>query len=553
MPSSLKRAVRIGGSSGAVTDRHHALERIAKNENVDVIHGDWMSEYNMSKRGADKHLAKLSAAPTGAFEPTFIESLRPALKHLAAKKIKFACNAGASDPALLAAFVRGMIKDQGLELKVAWVEGDEVSLDMLKEQQKIGNGLEALTTDKPLADWDFEPIYAQCYLGAFGIAAAWSAGADIVLCGRVADAAPVMAAGIWWHGWTREQFDQLAGAFVCGHLIECRNYVCGANWTGFKRFGAKVLDFGFPIAEIAEDGSFVVTKEDNTDGCVTIETCKSQLLYEIQGPWYFNSDVTAELRDIKFEQVGTDRVKVTGVKGLPPPPTTKVSITATGGYQAEAHYFAVDSATCDIRIFAQAKNVEDLSYEKFLRPIIDNIMAAYPGAQFACDTRQGEPKHAVQHRVHMESGEIIEIPSPTVTKIFPRHQPSYNTDSPVDLASFGPTTLAPLGYIVHARSGDKASNSNCGFYVRHEDEYDWLRSILSIDKVKELLGDDYNGKLVERFELPGIWAVHFLLFDHLDRGVASSSTYDVLGKNVAEYLRCKRVEIPKRFLERGRI
>lgn len=224
-----------------------------------------------------------------------------------------------------------------------------------------------------------------------------------------------------------------------------------------------------------------------------------------------------------------------------------------------------DSATCDIRIFAQAKNVEDLSYEKFLRPIIDNIMAAYPGAQFACDTRQGEPKpyqefwpalmpqSAVQHRVHMESGEIIEIPAPTVTKTFPRHQPSYDTDSPVDLASFGPTTLAPLGYIVHARSGDKASNSNCGFYVRHEDEYDWLRSILSIDKVKELLGDDYNGKLVERFELPGIWAVHFLLFDHLDRGVASSSTYDVLGKNVAEYLRCKRVEIPKKFLERGRI
>lgn len=321
MPSSLKRSVRIGGSSGAMTDRHHALERIAKNENVDVIHGDWMSEYNMSKRGADKHLAKLSAAPTGAFEPTFIESLRPALKHLAAKRIKFACNAGASDPALLAAFVRGMIKDQGLKLKVAWVEGDEVSLEMLQEQQKIGNGLEALTTDKPLADWDFEPIYAQCYLGAFGIAAAWSAGADIVLCGRVADAAPVMAAGIWWHGWSREQFDQLAGAFVCGHLIECSNYVCGANWTGFKRFGAKVLDFGFPIAEIAEDGLFVVTKEDNTDGCVTVETCKSQLLYEIQGPWYFNSDVTAELRDIKFEQVDTDRVKVTGVKGLPVSPS----------------------------------------------------------------------------------------------------------------------------------------------------------------------------------------------------------------------------------------
>ena len=113
------------------------------------------------------------------------------------------------------------------------------------------------------------------------------------------------------------RFDELAGSFFCGHLIECSNYVTGANWTGFKQFGSKGLDFGFPISEIAEDGTFVVTKEENTDGCVTIETCKSQLLYEIQGLWYFNSYVTAELTGIKFEQAGSDRAKVTGVKGLP--------------------------------------------------------------------------------------------------------------------------------------------------------------------------------------------------------------------------------------------
>ena len=109
----------------------------------------------------------------------------------------------------------------------------------------------------------------------------------------------------------------MAGGFVCGHLIECSNYVCGANWTGFKSFGSNVKDFGFPIAEILQDGTFIVTKEQNTDGCVKIETCKSQLLYEIQGPWHYNSDVTAELREIVFEQVDKDRVRVTGVKGMP--------------------------------------------------------------------------------------------------------------------------------------------------------------------------------------------------------------------------------------------
>jgi hypothetical protein len=264
-------------------------------------------------------------------------------------------------------------------------------------------------------------------------------------------------------------------------------------------------------------------------------------------------------------------------------------MTANGGYQAEAHYFAVgldieekaavletqlrhvlpidkyhcfkvringrppanpktqDAATCDIRIFAQAKDEAQLSYLKFLRPIMDNIMMAYTGALFACDTRQGLPKPyqefwpalmpqvAVNHRIHLQDGNVVDIPPPTVVKIYERHQPSYDTADPIELSSFGPTTLAPIGYIVHARSGDKGSNSNCGFYVRHEDEYAWLRTILTVAKAKELLGDDYNGKLVERFELRNIWAVHFLFFDHLDRGVASTSTYDCLGKNFAEY------------------
>jgi hypothetical protein len=292
---------------------------------------------------------------------------------------------------------------------------------------------------------------------------------------------------------------------------------------------------------------------------------------------------------------------------MPPPPTTKVGLTALGGYQAEAHYFAVgldieekarmlevqllsllpvdkyhcfevrtngrppvnprtqDSATCDIRIFAQARNEEDLAYEKFLRPILDNIMAAYPGAQFAVDTPQGLPKpyyeywvalipqSMVNHVIHLDDESTSRIPPPPETRIYPRHQPSYDPQNASALSSWGETVEVPLGYIAHARSGDKSSNSNVGFYVRHADEYEWLRSLWTIDKIKELLGDDYTGKPVERFELKNIWAVHFLLFDHLDRGVASSSTYGVLWKNVAEYLRCKLVQVPKRFLERGRI
>lgn len=150
-------------------------------------------------------------------------------------------------------------------------------------------------------------------------------------------------------------------------------------------------------------------------------------------------------------------------------------------------------------------------------------------------------------------GKTFDIPMPTKTRVYPRHQPSYDPENASPPSSWGPTTLCPLGYIAHARSGDKSSNANCGFYVRNEDEYQWLRSTLTIEKAKELLGDDYKGGLIERFELPNIWAVHFLFLDHLDRGVASSSTYDILGKNLAEYLRAKYVEVPDIFLKRGKI
>ena len=324
---------------------------------------------------------------------------------------------------------------------------------------------------------------------------------------------------------------------------------------------------------------------------------------------------------------------------LKPPPTTKVGLTAKGGYQAEIHFFLCgldieekaamlerqvrhrldeskyhclkfrtngrcpndpknqDSATVDVRIFAQAKNESDLSLSSFFRPVTDTIMQTYPGATFAVDARQATPKPYFEYWVSIipqadvkhvaylpsESGLEIPIPAPTDTVDFQYEQDTYEPRDPINVASLGPTTRAPLGYVMHARSGDKGSDCNVGFFARHADEWDWLRSLLTTDKVRELLGEDDTGKPIFRFELPNIWgvlfllfyslslqsslgepeqrqlthihylAVHFLLKDHLDRGVSSSSTYDVLGKNLAEYLRCKLVDIPDKFLGRGRI
>ena len=625
----MHRPIRIAGASGSASDRRHAMATFAAHhpsDPIDVVISDYMSEVNMTIGAArkvdssaltpDMGNAFVGAGP--AFEASFLEALEPALEDLARYGIKVAANAGNADVEGLFGLVCEMVKRKGLEgkVKVAWISGDEV-LDAVNEGLKSGTSrFKNIYTGKVLEEWEFEPIYAHAYLGGMGIAEAFRQGAQIVVCGRVADASPVLGAAAWFHGWERERLRELANAFVAGHLIECSNYVAGGNFSGFRELesGGRWVDVGYPIAEISSDGGVVITKQKNSGGMVSIHTCSSQLLYEIQGPWYFNSDVTAVLDQIWFEQLAADRVAVRGVQALPPPPTTKVGITARGGFQAETWYFMTglhvkekarmteqqlrnglkpysdkftnlsftvlgtpgedadnqNAATAVFRIFAQAKESEDIAPAKFLRPSIDNIMQSYPGGTFHLDFRQGIPKpyfeyyvtllgqDKVIHKVHFDGKETV-IPPPTLTKVFDERQPSQAITRPqINITKFGPTVRVALGEIVHARSGDKGSDCNCGFWVRHSDEYAWLRNLLSIPTIKVLLGKEYDESRVpmievERFELPNLRAVHFLFRNLLDRGATSTSTVDFLGKNCAEFLRSRHVDVPVRFLERGRL
>ncbi|KAF2095660.1 DUF1446-domain-containing protein [Rhizodiscina lignyota] len=595
------RPVRIAQIAASTVDRHEIFGMLAKTTEADVFCGDFISEWNMATRGAGKALG----LEEFSYEPAFVDAIAPALEDLERNRIKVAVNAGVTDTAKLAKLIDGMVKERGLNLKVAYVDGDTVT-DTVKQLIKGGKSFKHLidSVDHLGKDGD-EMIFAQCYLGIWGIARAFREGADIVLCGRVTDASPAVGAAAWWHDWKEDQYDELAAALIAGHLIECTGYVTGANFTGFKRFPVNVKT-GFPIAEISATGDVVITKASFFTGEVSPETCTSQLMYEIQGPWYYNSDVTAEITDAKLEKIGKDRVRLSGIRGMPPPPTTRVGFTTMGGYQAEMHWFLVGldvkekaemltaqikerlnpdsfqclvfqthgsvpkdartqaSATLDFRVFAQARTEELISHKNFFRPCIDVLNITYPAATFHLDNRQSFPKiyyeyyvslieqSVVRQQVHIGS-KVIDIPPPSVTKQYPSEQPFTDVTNPVDLSSFGPTTLAPLGYVVHGRSGDKSSNVNIGLFVRHADEWDWLRSLLSIAKIKELLRDEYTGNKVDRWEFPNVWAVHFILHDHLDRGVNSNSTYDFLGKNVAEFVRYQKVEIPNKFLERGRI
>lgn len=171
-------------------------------------------------------------------------------------------------------------------------------------------------------------------------------GADIIICGRVADASPVIAAAAWWHNWREDDFDQLAGALIAGHLIECSTYTTGANFAGFHTHEiAELLNLGLPIAEVEANGECVITKHEALNGFVDRDTVICQLLYELQGTIYLNSDVKADITNIRVEEEGKHRVRVSGVKGAPPPSTTKLAVFYKGGYQCELLVNATGYAT----------------------------------------------------------------------------------------------------------------------------------------------------------------------------------------------------------------
>lgn len=388
----------------------------------------------------------------------------------------------------------------------------------------------------------------------------------------------------------------------------------GANFSGFKNMLPQLVDLAFPIAEISRDGTCIITKPEPHAGAVTKHNTTSQFLYELQGEKYLNPDVVANLHGVCIEEIAPNRVLVHGITGSPPPATTKAMIAAKGGYQAEATFYingldvsekvemmrnqllhifkdhnfsklsiemygssasnptSQQAGTVFLRVFAQAKKKEDISADKFKIPIYALRMQSYPGYHMNLDFRTMDPKPFMEIFpvvIQMASldqetyilgegiGKAIAIDPSAVTSEYPDIRNSYETANPIDLADFGPTQLAPLGSIVHARSGDKADNSNIGFFVRNDDEYPWLQSFLTISRIKILFGDDWTKgenhieRRVERCEFQNILAVHFRVLDFLDGGIASSSRIDGLGKGIGEYLRSKVVPIPVQFLDRG--
>ncbi|KAH6974572.1 hypothetical protein BKA56DRAFT_634441 [Ilyonectria sp. MPI-CAGE-AT-0026] len=603
-----KPTIRIGNVSGATGDSLYAMERMVKYGNIDVITGDWLSEMNIAWNAIVKQ-----KDPSLGYEKGFLDQLEVSLDDIMTKGIKIITNAGALNTQSLTRQVRKLCQSRGYkDVQVAAVLGDDVS-DLISQ---LGQGPDLTHLDhqeKKLQDWELKPFCGAAYIGCRGIVEALNSGAQIVICGRCTDASPVMGAAAWYLQWEEDQYDAMAGALLAGHLIECGPYVCGANFTGFKDMLGDLVDLSFPIAEIDRNGQCVVTTTDAGGGRVTEDTVRAQILYELQGHIYLNPDVAADLSKVKVELEAPNRVRVSGITGLPPPSTTKVMFAAPGGYQAEAIFYlngldieakekmmrqqldhifkdhnfsklsielygtkpdnptSQQAGTIFLRIFAQARRFEDISAPKFKVPIYALRMQSYPGYHMNLDFRTMDPKpfmeifpaiipqSAINHRVELDSGELVDIAPPRQTASYEIERPSYETASPVDLTTFGPTRRVPLGSVFHARSGDKADNSNVGIFARsqYDDEFEWLKTFMSVERLKMLLGDDwYKGdtdRRVERVEFLGLRAVHFRILDNLSGGIASSERIDGLGKGIGEYLRSRFVDMPVKFLERGQI
>jgi len=574
--------IRIGNVAGLFGDRSSAMHEMLTDPDVDVLTGDWLAELTMLILARTR-----TKRPDGGYGRTFVTQVSEVLDEILARGIKVAVNAGGLDPLGCVAAVEAAAAELGLRPKVAAVTGDDLA-PRLPELIAAGHEFRNLDTGETLGS---RPVLvANAYLGGWSIARALEAGADIVVTGRVTDAALVVGPAIWRHGWKRDDWNRLAGAVVAGHVIECGSQATGGNYSFFTEIDDMVLP-GFPWAEVEEDGSSVIGKPPGSGGAVSVGTVTSQLLYEIGGPRYHNPDVTVRFDSISISQAGPDRVRLSGVQGEAPPETLKVSAAHPGGFRnslmigltgtddlakmrvLEQQVWAVSpvpkEAIAETRttligggVPDPDTNAEAISYveiavadpdeskvgREWSNALAEIALASIPGLfgvwppgpakPYAVFWPTTIPRDEVTPVVHLAGAEI-EVPETDPGEWREAQVPRF--DAPP--APFGETTLVPLGMVVGARSGDKGGNANLGVFARTDEAHGWLHEYLTVERLKLLLPDLAHLE-VERFEFPRLRALNFLIHRLLDDGVASTLRVDPQAKGLGEYLRAKLVEVP---------
>jgi hypothetical protein len=588
-PAGAPDIVRVGNCSGFFGDRTHAAREMVDGGPIDVLTGDWLAELTM-------YILHKTRERSGGYARTFLRELEEVLPTCIERGITVVSNAGGLQPESLAAAVTELARRQGLDVHVASVSGDDIT-PHLHELRAQGEKFVNLDTGEVLPA-GAPVVTANAYLRARPIADALAAGAQVVVTGRVTDAALVVGPALHAFGWSDGDLDAIAGAVVAGHVIECGAQCCGGNYAFFEEVPNRE-HIGFPLAELHADGSSVITKHPGTGGMVTVGTVTAQLLYEIGGPRYVSPDAVARFDTIGLSQEGADRVRIAPVRGEAPPDTLKVTanldagwrnamtLALTGAQVADKAQFAAEAVWAGVPGGRAGflETAEDLSGDltgsgmaylrlavrgddektvgrAFSGAVIETSLSSYPGTFFtsAPSGAQGVARYwpttvsAAAVTPHVECDGLPVPPPPPVP--FDRGvdgdgdvaKDAAMTDQPGGDAV--ETVVVPLWVLVGARSGDKGGDANVGLWADDDAVASWLQQGFSVAMLKALL-PEVEPYPVSRYPLPNLRAVNFVVHGLLGWGVASNLRLDTQAKGLGELLRSRPVEVPVTLVASG--
>jgi len=580
------RKIRIGGASGYWGDTARGPEQLFAEPGLDYVVFDYLAEITMSILAKAK-----SRDPDAGYATDFVTlAMKPHLATIAATGIKVVANAGGLNLPACRRALEAAMREAGIQLRIATIEGDDLSVDFERIRDRLG---EMDTGGTPPT----RIMSANAYLGAFPIAAALDAGADIVITGRCVDSALVTGPLIHEFGWTPDDLDELAGASLAGHLLECGAQATGGNFTDWKTTVEGWTNTGFPIAEVSADGSFVLAKPAGTGGAVTVLTAAEQMLYEIGDPSrYVLPDVVCDFRAVRMIQIAPDRVQVSGARGIVPTPTYKVSITYADGHACIGCFLVAGEAAAEkarrlgmailarVQAMAEARRLPAFSAtalqvvgaeslfgefkntavaetrevvlrlgihhpsrdgaELFSREFIGAALSMAPGLTLLSP---GRPKPSpvirlfsglvgksdINIQVVLE-GEPVAFSEPKGTER--KHTAQRQYPEAVRQADIvGETVSVPLRRLAVARSGDKGDKANIGVVAREHAYLPAIRAALTPEAVKERFAHLVAGQVM-RFDVEGIAALNFLLHDALGGGGTSSLNLDPQAKTYAQIL-----------------